>query len=167
MNEIWQPKLKLTELGARLHAQHISIFPKRAYDTANAFDLFPAIETDVSIQPGKEITFETGVRIWLGGSNEELSDEFAFVGIIAPRSSAPKGFLLQNTIGIIDQDYQGPLKVKVMNTSEKIITISPNVAFAQLLITVSYVGGYQWDFDEVEWPETKRNENGFGSSTGK
>lgn len=159
---MWKPKLKLTELGKTLHERGIQILPTRAYGVANGFDLYPAIEEDQVLSIGETRTFETGVRIWLG-FDALLGEDIFWAGLLMPRSSNPPGILLQNTIGLLDYDYQGPLKVKLQNLGDYPRTIKKNEAFAQLLIVPSYVGEFELH-DEEEWPITNRASNGFGSS---
>lgn len=87
-------------------------------------------------------------------------------GMLAMRSSlAKRGIMLTNGVGIIDSDYRGEIRLPLKNVGLKPVELNPRDRIAQLIIvpcvmvqTIRYPGrtlaGY----------ETKRGENGFGST---
>ena len=88
-----------------------------------------------------------------------------FVGLVFPRSSAAlrRGLTLANTVGVIDSDYRGEVKLAVRYTSDSEMceTIEVGDRIAQLLIApVSRL-----KIEEAEQlSETERGAGGFGST---
>ena len=86
---------------------------------------------DVNIRPGETKMLPTGLAIWIGsGMNShninsyrkgslgynEYPEFVDFIGMVVPRSSyGSEGLMLANTVGIIDSDYQGELKIIAWN----------------------------------------------------
>ena len=87
-----------------------------------------------------------------------------YVGLLFARSSL--GFkyscTLANSVGVIDSDYRGEIKAKIINHGKEAHTFTPGERFAQLVI----VPVPQIELVESELSETERGEGGFGS-TGK
>lgn len=81
-----------------------------------------------------------------------------YVGIITPRSSTGiKGYTIKNTIGVIDSDYRGEIKLHLFTP------VTQKIRIAQMLIMPCP----QFNIEFVEsLSETERGEGGFGS-TGK
>lgn len=102
--------------------------------------------------------FSTGIKL-------EIPE--GHVGIIVPRSSSgSNGLMLANTVGVIDSDYRGEIKLRLVKwgaEQSNPIAIKEPVRVAQLLI----MPVKQVDIEIVDSLEkTDRGENGFGS-TGK
>ena len=77
-------------------------------------DLCADITEPLTLQPGEF----SGVRFNI--------PFYGIVGLVFPRSGLGcKGYNLKNTIGVIDSDYQGDVKITVVNTSDKPIVIEP------------------------------------------
>ena len=81
-----------------------------------------------------------------------------YVGIIVPRSSTGiKGYTIKNTIGVIDSDYRGEIKLHLF------IPVTQKIRIAQMLIMPCP----QFNIEFVEeLGKTERGDGGFGS-TGK
>ena len=81
-----------------------------------------------------------------------------YVGIIVPRSSTGiKGYTIKNTIGVIDSDYRGEIKLHLF------VPVTQKIRVAQMLIMPCP----QFNIEFVEsLSETERGDGGFGS-TGK
>ena len=80
-----------------------------------------------------------------------------------PRSGLGcKGIILRNTVGIIDSDYQGEVKLPIVNTSDKPFTIEPYMRIAQ----IGFFPVFQAAFEEVADFDvtTARGSDGFGST---
>ena len=83
--------------------------------------------------------------------------------LIIPRSGQGwKGINLANSTGLIDPDYQGEIKVKLVNRGNLPFTVQPYDRIAQMLFV------HYW---EVHWEqvaqftrESERGEGGFGST---
>lgn len=111
-----------------------------------------------SIPPGGMFKIGTGVKMHIGSNLTGL------VGMVFPRSSLGKrGLALQNTVGIIDEDYQGEIVLLCRNMHRQVLILDPLERVAQMVIVpVMFMG-----MKEVqEFRPTERGAGGFGS-TGK
>lgn len=134
-------------------------FPVPSYATAGSagLDLHACVDEPLVLQPGNTALISTGMAIHLRDPS--------LAAMILPRSGLghKHGIVLGNLVGLIDSDYQGPLKVSCWNRSEQAYIIEPGERIAQLVI----VPVLQVQFRIVnEFNATERGEGGFGS-TGK
>ena len=162
--------------------------PLPSYSTQGSAALDLVCTDDITLYPGERKVIKTGLAIWIGGNghtvNLEKADRFgpcggerlALAGIIIPRSGlGTKGLILANSVGLIDEDYQGELLVSVLN-SRKItehndnneelwnmpISLKAGDRFAQLMIIP--VIKAQFDVVDDFSYNTERGEGGFGST---
>ncbi len=86
-------------------------------------------------------------------------------GMVVPRSSICNklGLQLVNSVGIIDSDYRGEIKLCYKNTSEHPVTINRGERIGQIVI-ISYIKCEWVEVDNLD--DTNRGTGGFGS-TGK
>lgn len=87
-------------------------------------------------------------------------------GMVVPRSSigTKKHLALQNTVGIIDSDYRGAIKLKFFNYGDRDIIIEDGEYVAQMII-VPYTSVNLQKVDTLdELSETERGAGGFGST---
>lgn len=112
----------------------------------------------VRIAPGRQATLlNTGIAI-------HIKDR-GLCGVIVPRSGlGHRGLVLGNGTGIIDADYQGEIKISVVNRGVSDIELHHGDRIAQIL----FMPIVQAKFNIVEEFEvsTSRGHGGFGS-TGK
>lgn len=117
---------------------------------------------NITIKPGKCDKIHTGLALNMMNHGRYYN----FAAIIAPRSGlGTRGLIMSNTIGVIDQDYQGEIIVAVWNrTLIDTIDIARGDRFAQML----FVPILKSTFNVVEEFSTKtiRGDGGYGS-TGK
>jgi dUTP pyrophosphatase len=73
------------------------------------------------------------------------------------------GITLANSVGVVDSDYRGEIKVALINLSDKDFIIEPCMRIAQLVVTPVEFAESE---EKTELDETKRGDGGFGS-TGK
>lgn len=131
---------------------HYAILPKYQTAGAAAFDLHSV--SWGNIDPGGIKIFETGL---------EVEVPAGFVLLIFSRSGM--GFKnrisLNNSVGVIDSDYRGPLMVALTNDGEKEFMVASGDRIAQgMLVAVPFV-----DLVEVkELTETARGTGGLGST---
>jgi dUTP pyrophosphatase len=118
-------------------------------------DLMACINEPLAIYPNNQTLIPSGIAVAIPRG---------YVGIITPRSGlgTKQGLVLANTVGVIDSDYRGEVKIAVWRRpmeADKFI-IEPMSRIAQLLIIpcTNYV--------EVvnELPSTDRGTGGFGST---
>lgn len=86
-----------------------------------------------------------------------------WVGLVAPRSSTGKlQIMLENTLGVIDSDYRGEIKLRLHNfgTEEQILN---NFERIVQLIIVPHLSAEGYEVvDKLD--DTERGDKGFGST---
>lgn len=129
--------------------------PKIQTSGAAGLDLFNNEKEIRILEEGKSIVISTGFYV-------EIPE--GYVGLVFARSSLGFKFdcTLANSVGVIDSDYRGEVKVKIHNHSDKPKIIEPNERVAQIVVVPCFNQFTQVD----ELSETDRGNNGFGS-TGK
>lgn len=82
--------------------------------------------------------------------------------LIVPRSSLPTkwGLMMPNSIGLIDADYAGPLKVLLHNPTDAPVVLPPDTRIAQAV----FVRVVHPRLDEVFEADDSRTRGGFGST---
>jgi dUTP pyrophosphatase len=136
--------------------------PLHSTSGSAGYDLFACIAEPVTIYPDEVKKIGTGVHIWLG-EDEYIPSEMKWCGLLMPRSSN-EGCILNNTLGLLDSDYQGELIAKWRNVTDAPITFTPGQKFCQLLIVPAFIGMLT-EVEEFEG-STERGESGFGSTGG-
>lgn len=123
--------------------------PKRAHRTDAGADLFSYEECE--IYPGEQKLVDTGIAI-------KIPEGYG--GFIFNRSSqGKKGITIPHSVGVIDSDYRGTLKVLLKNIGEDPYTIEQGDRIAQLVIQPVQIV----NFKDV-WNDTERGTGGFGST---
>jgi dUTP pyrophosphatase len=170
----------LTEHAKSLIAKGIDVTPKRGTEHAAGMDLCACIDEPITLLPGEMRKIFTGVKVFLGTTKylvgkeydlttlnavpvDKLVSEVKLSGLYLPRSSSP-GLKLENTVGLLDCDFQGESFVKLRNMSQEPVKIIPGERLVQLVIVPVVMD--KWEqvtfFDET----VSRNPLGDGS-TGK
>lgn len=128
--------------------------PTRGSEYAAGWDLYANIDEPITIQPNKMIKISSGIAIELPINT--------FGGVFARSGLATKkGLRPANCVGVVDEDYRGPVIVPLYNDSEEPVIIEPNERIAQLIV-LPYIN---FEINEVaELSETERAESGFGST---
>lgn len=82
--------------------------------------------------------------------------------LIMPRSSLPMkwGLMMPNSIGLIDADYAGPLKVLLHNPKDEAVTLPRDTRIAQAV----FVRVVHPQLEEVVEADETRDRGGFGST---
>ena len=101
--------------------------PSYATDGSAAVDLRACLKEQIGIQPGETVLVGSGIAINIKDPN--------IVGIIVPRSGLgiKKGIVLANTMGVIDSDYQGEIKIGLFNRSQNQYLVKPGERICQML----------------------------------
>lgn len=126
--------------------------PTYATDGASGMDLRAFIDEPVILQPMERRLIPTGLFVQIPEGYE---------GQVRARSglAIKHGIGLVNSIGTIDSDYRGELKIPVINFGNESFTINSGDRVAQLVIAA---------YERVEpiivsvLDETDRGEGGFG-----
>ena len=132
--------------------------PQYATDGSAALDLRACLDQALTVAPSETVTIPSGIAISIHDPN--------LVAILAPRSGLgiKHGIVLANTIGVIDSDYQGEIKIGIRNQGSEPYCIQPGERVCQML----FMPVVQASLRVVEEfsQETVRGEGGFGH-TGK
>jgi len=127
------------------------IKPTRGSEGSAGWDLYAS--EDVLIVPGMSEVVPTSVAFAI---------PVGWCGIVTHRSSMAFKLDTIASLGIIDSDYRGEVRVKLFNTGTDGVKIKKGDRFAQMVITQ-----YMPNMRMVEvLPDTDRGTCGFGS-TGK
>ncbi len=131
-----------------------AIIPTRGSVSSAGYDLYACLENSVEIKPGETVKIPTGLAI-------EVPE--GYVGLIFARSglSINKNIAPANKVGVCDSDYRGEYIVALKNDGDSTYIVKNKDRVAQLVV----VPFLDVEFKEVEnLTETKRGENGFGST---
>jgi dUTP pyrophosphatase len=137
-----------------------------------AMDLY--CTKDITIYPGETKMIATGIAVHTNGTD--------VAALILPRSGlGTKGLVLANTIGLIDSDYQGELKIAAWNRLEAwernntnnypVMFNTPNwidIKAGDRIAQLMFVPIIKAEFDIVEDfnTNTQRGVGGFGHTGG-
>ena len=117
-------------------------------------DLYCAEEHEISVCSGQKCSIGTGISM-------EIPE--GYVGLVFARSglACKNGLRLCNSVGVIDADYRGEIKVVLHNDSEYVREIKPGERVAQMIVMpypkVSFI-------EVEELRDTVRGESGFGGT---
>ena len=131
--------------------------PFYATEGSAGMDLSACLDEPAVLKKGEIKMISTGIAISLP-SNEYVAYVYARSGL-----ACKKGICLANSVGVIDSDYRGEIKVVLYNQSKQTQTIQPGERVAQLVITPVLTPRYQ---EVASLSTTDRGDGGFGS-TGK
>ena len=117
-------------------------------------DVFAHIERDLIIPPYKVCSIPTGIILDMQGTG-------LYAELHIRSGLAKNGIVLNNSVGIIDGDYQGDIIAMLRNLNSHSFTIVPEQRIAQLvfkpLIKVKFI-----PLNAIT--PTERGEGGFGST---
>ena len=132
-----------------------AVIPHRATEGSAGLDLCACIDEPLTLGGGETALIPTGLAIALP-SAQYGAFIFARSGL-----SIKHGIGLLNSVGVIDSDYRGEIKVGVINQVKEPYTIQPGERIAQLVVMpVSTM-----PVEEAEsLDETERGSGGFGST---
>jgi len=130
--------------------------PTKGTDGAAAYDIQANLlhEGKVEILPQETKVIGTGITL-------ELPSHL--MALLLPRSglATKHGITLANSVGLIDPDYRGEIKVAIKNTGTKTFVINDADRIAQMLI----MGFVSPEFISVKQVfNTTRGSGGFGST---
>lgn len=129
--------------------------PAYATEGSAGLDMRACLDEALVLAPGDTALVPTGLAIHIADPG--------YAGMLLPRSGLghKHGIVLGNLVGLIDSDYQGPLKVSVWNRGREAFTLEPMERLAQLVI----VPILQVRFDIVDsFEDSTRGAGGFGST---
>ncbi len=127
--------------------------PGYATEGSAGMDMRAMIDESITLAPGDTALVPSGLAIHL--------DDPALAAVLLPRSGLgyKEGLVLGNLVGLIDSDYQGPVKMPCWNRGRDPITIEPGQRIAQLVL----LPVVQVRLKPVEqFRDSARAEGGFG-----
>ena len=126
--------------------------PEVATDGSAGLDLF------VDSVSNDKLTIGTGVHVEIPANH---------VGLLLPRSSwGLKGFKLANTVGVIDSDYRGEIKLaRDLHPTKGQLIILKGDKIAQLVVVPCF-SAFQACDALTDLSTTERGSGGFGSTGG-
>ena len=127
--------------------------PEYATSGSAGMDLRAALDEALILDPGDAALVPSGLAIHL--ADPQLA------AVLLPRSGLghKQGLVLGNLVGLIDSDYQGPVKISCWNRGRDAIRIEPGQRIAQLVV----VPVVQVTLRPVDAFDTSdRAEGGFG-----
>ena len=129
--------------------------PEYKFDGDSGMDVKTIIHEPVTLEPLERFTFPTGIK---------LKIPYGYEVQVRPRSglAAKYGLTVLNTPGTIDSNYQGEIKVILVNLSNENRVINPGERIAQLVLTKVEFAKLEEinDFED----KTDRGEGGLGHS---
>lgn len=128
--------------------------PRYQTEGAAGMDLHAAVETEVTIAPGRRLLVPTGIAVAIPQG---------FEGQVRPRSglAARHGVTVLNAPGTIDCDFRGEIGVVLVNHGEEPFVLRAGERIAQLVFT-RYERA---ELNEVATlDETARGQGGYGST---
>ena len=136
----------------------IKYFVKGDYAPETATDGSAGLDLFVNSLDSSRTTIGTGVHV-------EILE--GWVGLLLPRSSwGIKGLALANTVGVIDSDYRGEIRiVRDKHPHKGHLVINKGDKVAQLVVVRCSSVAHQVDSLE-DLSSTERGEGGFGSTGG-
>lgn len=132
-----------------------AIIPSRATEYSAGLDICACLDEPVILESGEIKMIPTGLTA--------MTDCNDVAMLIYPRSglATKYGISLANCVGVVDSDYRGAWFIPLINHGKQPFTVEHGMRIAQLVPTKVI-------FPEIEvsdtLTETKRGENGFGSS---
>ncbi len=158
-------RIELKILNKEFYAVHKlggSYYDYPDYQTTGSAAIDLVCTEDITIRPGETGMISTGLAIWIGSNLQEVA------GLILPRSGlGSKGLVLANTIGLIDEDYQGEIKIAAHNRTfafPELFALKAGDRIAQLMF-VPIIKAQFKVVDEFS-NTTARGEGGFGHTGG-
>lgn len=144
-------ELEVRILDPRLGSE----WPLPEYSTSGAagMDLRACIDEALELAPGDAALVPSGLAIHL--------EDPGLAAILLPRSGLghTHGLVLGNLVGLIDSDYQGPVKISCWNRGGGMIRIEPGQRIAQMMV----VPVVQVALKIVQtFRHSNRGEGGFG-----
>ena len=143
----------MSELKVKL-LNDLAKIPTRGSDEAAGLDLYAATDSDLWIEPHETMKIDTGIAVALPKGT--FGAIFARSGIATKQGLRPA-----NCVGVVDSDYRGPVIVALHNDTSIRQMIPAQSRVAQLVV-LPYVFPDVIFVDELD--ETKRGEDGFGST---
>lgn len=128
--------------------------PHFASAGAAGMDLRACLDAPLQLMPGQAELISTGFAMHIGDSG--------VAALLLPRSGlGHRGLVLGNLVGLIDSDYQGPIKLSCWNRSREALEIAVGERIAQMILVPVLRPRLELADDFIA---SQRGEDGFGST---
>ena len=127
------------------------LLPQKAHEHDACWDI--RSYEDIILKPFEPVKIETGLAF-------EIPNDY-FLRIFSRSGLSSQGIILLNSVGIIDPNYRGYIKIPLMNLTNSELTIHKNDRIAQ--IGFEKIIHATWNVVN-DLSETERGANGFNSS---
>lgn len=129
-----------------------ALLPQYQTAGAAAADLYACLDEPVTIGVGDSALVPTGIAVSIPSDTVALI--FARSGL-----AVKKGISLSNSVGVIDSDYRGEIKVALRNEGLEPFTVNGGDRIAQ----IAFMPVFAAELCETDiLDETERGEGGFG-----
>lgn len=127
-----------------------AVIPHKVHDTDVGYDL---TLIKLIAKDGNLYHYDTGIAV-------KPPDGY-YTEVVARSSLPGKGYLLANSVGIIDPDYRGSIQVKLLKFDNDKPDLPLGMRYLQLIVRPVIASSYQI-VDDLN--STSRGSGGFGSS---
>lgn len=129
-----------------------AVAPSKTHPTDAGWDL--TIRETVTVLPHEVEMVDLGIAVAVPPG---------YVGLIYPRSSvgAKLQVGLANTVGVIDADYRGPVKLALRTFGDQLVVLQSKSRVAQMVLTPCLLTEAK---QVKDLSNTKRGVGGFGST---
>ena len=131
--------------------------PERQTKGAAGYDLRSNLRESLKIFPNSDKGYMVGTGVHMNMLSNNVCAQ-----ILMRSGLAKLGLVLGNSVGLIDSDYTGEVKLNLWNRGDTVITIGPGDRIAQLVFLPIIIPNLVevTEFSRV----TDRGSNGFGST---
>lgn len=138
-------------------SNHRIITPKRGTELSAGIDIFiPEFSEDIHIKPQESALIDSGIAI-------DIPDDYCVVAMNKGSVATQKNLIVG--AHLIDADYQGTIRIHLINYGNTEITLSAGDKITQLVfIPVIYPEFIEVDKNKLFAITTERGEGGFGST---
>lgn len=150
--------------------------PQRGTSKSAGIDFFVPTGFKATLRPHSDLLIPSGIKVnmpegyMLLGADKSGVVTSSRARLLANMPSKADAFPGAVIIGakVIDEDYQGEIHIHVINTSDQIIDIRPNMKIAQFIfVPVSYFELQEVPENELFADKSERGIGGFGSTNNK
>ncbi|MDH4199493.1 MAG: dUTP diphosphatase [Spirochaetia bacterium] len=128
--------------------------PEKQTHGSGACDIKAHLKEPLTISAGQRAAVSTGISVEIPAG---------YILSVRPRSGLAinHGITMINSPGTIDSDFRGEIKILLINLGSQPYTIQNGERIAQLILEKSIE--FEW-LESDQLNQTKRGENGFGST---
>lgn len=109
-----------------IYVENTNVIPQYMTEGSVGLDIRVNSSEPIVLKPNERRMLPSGCRFHFAPS---------YYGLLIVRSSIGiKGLVLQNQVGVIDNDYKNEIKIPIHNVTEKEIEIAPYERLAQLIL---------------------------------